>query len=150
MSANSKKAPPQWHLIYYALAAFDLVTIACSLSLNYQVNSIFQNSTVQNSEWVARSEQYEELSQKAAAVNAPGNDVFDSHDVLAERSRKHLALQEFSVALTLAKSNLAQLADNTQKSMLSERLGLIGKSMDQMTAEADLIFKFFVFLYYAF
>jgi hypothetical protein len=67
----------QWYHLYFFLAAFDVLTISASLYLNHTVLAIYSDSVQQNSVWSNRVSHYSRLNDLAAAVNAPGNDVFD-------------------------------------------------------------------------
>lgn len=72
--------------IYYLLAIFDVLTVSASLYLNHRIMRIYLSSVEANQEWAGRL---------AADVNAPGNDVFDSHDVPLESARMQGALRAF-------------------------------------------------------
>ena len=75
--AVGRSAPPKWHRLYYLLAAFDLFTVVLSLVLNHQTRGVFARSIEVNQVWSQRLADYSELGQLAAAVDAPGNDIFD-------------------------------------------------------------------------
>jgi hypothetical protein len=79
---------PKWYLLYYLLAAFDIVTVLACLTLNHLVLQNYVNSVGKSREWANREDQYAHLAELARAVNAPGNDVFDSRDVDAESTRR--------------------------------------------------------------
>src|SRR5258705_6918054 len=101
------KRRPRWHLLYFVLAAFDLLTIGLSLGLNRRLMKVHTESVRANQEWSDRRGQLSELGQLAAAVNAPGNDVFDSHDVPAESARMRAALVQFETEMAARRRELA-------------------------------------------
>ena len=79
--------PPKWRYIYFLLAAFDLVTVSAGLYLNHRIMGIYLHSVEVNRVWAERIGAYSHLGELAEAVDAPGNDVFDTHDVQHESVR---------------------------------------------------------------
>jgi hypothetical protein len=75
-------------LIYFALAGFDLLTIGLTLMLSNHIVDLYQQSVNRSAFWSSRVGEVVELAQFAQEANAPGNDVFDSHDVPGERIRR--------------------------------------------------------------
>src|ERR671932_437843 len=92
----ARAARPKWHRLYYLLAAFDLLTVVLSLVLNHQTRDVFSRSIEVNQVWSQRLADYSELGQLAAAVDAPGNDIFDSLDLGYETARFQTALQQYN------------------------------------------------------
>jgi len=105
--STSKKARPNWHHLYYVIAAFDLVTVVVSLLLSHRLTTVFHESLAINREWNHRLTLYAALADDARAVNAPGNDVFDSHDPAAERGRVRQARTDYAETLSKARADLA-------------------------------------------
>lgn len=134
---------PKWHYVYFLLAAFDLLTVSASLYLSHRLMDIYTNSVTVNQEWAGRLGQYATLSQLAGAVNAPGNDVFDSHDVVGESARLHVALVQFTTALEAAGKELQATAPQQEAALLRQNLEMVQTAMTAMVAEADLIFSYF-------
>ena len=143
---------PKWHRVYYLLAAFDVVIVLLTLVLNYQILHIYERSAKVSQQWTERRNDMDELGKLACAVNAPGNNVFDSHDVAAESGAMIAALQAFDKHLTDSKNDL--LAQTNRKdqglefsqsdvNVLTQHFDAVGASMDQMTSEAELIFSYF-------
>ena len=71
---------PRWHRLYLLLAAFDVLTVCASLYLNHRLIEI-------HTAYLVIAGQFADLRRLAGAANAPGNDVFDTHDVPSERAR---------------------------------------------------------------
>ena len=84
-----------WYHLYYFLAVFNVLTISATLYRSYSVLGVYSDSVEINSVWTVRISHYARLNELAAAVNAPGNNVFDSGEIDAERQRLDVALQEF-------------------------------------------------------
>jgi len=147
-----KTSSPKWHRVYYLLAAFDVVIVLLTLILNYQILHIYERSAKTTLQWTDRRNDLNELGKLASAVNAPGNNIFDSHDVETESSTMTTALKVFNAHLTHSKTELlAQLNRKDQGlqfsqsdiTVLTQHFDTVGSSMDQMTSEAELIFSYF-------
>lgn len=134
---------PKWHRIYFLLAIFDLFTILFSLYLNRQIMGIYTHSVSVNHEWSDRTERYSRLRQLAGEVNAPGNDVFDSREVEAEREKMRKARSLFDAEISAIREDLLANASRQEAEQLLKGLDDIEAAMDEMTAEAGLIFSFF-------
>ena len=137
-----KHATPRWHLVYFLLAAFDILTVCVSLYLNHQMMEIYHDAVTVNQHWAGRLGTYDDLSQLAGAVNAPGNDVFDSHNVAAESQRMRAAHEAFRAALAQAIEELEHdvTANAAQTAPLQRDLNAVNLAMDAMVQEAELIF----------
>jgi signal transduction histidine kinase len=133
----------RWHQLYYLLAAFDLVTISCSLYLNHRLMDIHDESVRINQEWAGRLNLFSDLAQVGGEVNAPGNDVFDSRDVKGESARLRAALTRFEQRLGTAEVELFNAVVGTRTNDLREDLALVRLAMQEMVEEADLIFSYF-------
>ncbi len=140
-SQTNKK--PRWHQVYFLLAAFDILTVSGSLYLSHEVMSIYKHSVDNNLEWAQRNEEYSELANLAMKVNAPGNDVFDSHDVSGEQVRRKIALERFNKKMNSTWSDMANISDPALTLSIKESLDSIQLAMNEMVAEADLIFNYF-------
>jgi hypothetical protein len=79
--------------LYYLLATFDVLAVSLGLYLTHCIMSIYTHSVATNQFWVEIQSGYSEVDQLATALNAPGNDVFDSLAVEREMTRMREALQ---------------------------------------------------------
>jgi len=129
-------------LVYYLLAAFDVLTVSASLYLNHRIMQIYVRSVQVNQEWAQRMSDYRELGELAAAVNAPGNDVFDSADVSAEAVRMQRARVSFQQRMAVLRADLAHVPAGDAQA-LRARMDQIEQAMAEMTREAGLIFSYF-------
>jgi PAS domain S-box-containing protein len=137
---------PRWYLLYFVLAAFDIVTIGAGVLLNYQLTTAYQASIEANRVWAERLDRYRALRDLAQAVNAPGNDVFDSKDVVGESRRLAEARARFEEAMTDEREALQEIAKRTDVEGVSgaqRALGETDRAMSEMVAEAERIFGFF-------
>ncbi|QIR39954.1 hypothetical protein HCG51_26775 [Tolypothrix sp. PCC 7910] len=133
----------KWQYVYYALAAFDLLTISSSLYLNHKIMDIYTQSIEVNHEWATRLETYSELGQLLAEVNAPGNDVFDSHDVSLESRKLESAEDIFQRKFNLVRQELQTQVEPAQSTHLLKDLDAVQTATTEMVAEAKLIFSYF-------
>jgi signal transduction histidine kinase len=135
---------PKWHLIYYLLAAIDILTIGGSLYLNHSVLAIYRESVEINQQWAIHLANFLRVSDLAQQVNAPGNDVFDSHDVDKELAVRAKALAEFETHMTMTRQALSTAPAGTPfLADLGSSLDQIEIAMARMMATADSIFVHF-------
>ena len=134
---------PKWYLLYYLLAALDVVTVLASLTLTQAMMQIYVDSVATSQQWAVREEEYADVAELARAVNAPGNDVFDSRDVDAESARLHAALNAFNAQFDSARAEVALNASPGEAALLLANFDEIQHAMQEMTAEAMLIFGYF-------
>lgn len=141
---NGKRiATPKWHRVYYLLAVFDVVVVIFGLYLNHQIISIQNASIVENQTWSKRLENYLQLNELAANVNAPGNNVFDTEDYVDESRKFEEALNSFNKNLVTHYQSLEKDIPIEFKEKLRPKFDKINRSMDEMTNEARSIFSYF-------
>lgn len=133
----------KWHRFYYLLAAIDLATIIFSLSLTHRILDMHSHSISVNTTWLERAERYEKINEMAALTNAPGNDVFDSHDVATEKKRLQESLALFKSLIKVEFEDILSLSNVSESTLLASNLKNVDLAMDQMVAEANLIFGYF-------
>jgi PAS domain S-box-containing protein len=136
----------KWHRLYYLLAAFDLFTVVLSLVLNHQTHSIFARSVEVNQDLGKRLTDYAELAQLAQAVNAPGNDVFDTLDVPGESAKMRAALRAFEEKQAAIYQDVRANEPKfrgTDVDDFEQDFSRLNRAMTGMTDEAELIFSYF-------
>ena len=143
LSKGLARRAPKWHLIYYILAMFDLAAIGGSLALSYQIAGIYRGSVDVNQRWAGHLAALATLGQEAGAVNAPGNDIFDSKNVTLEERRQKTALEEYNRHFALLSADIIRDTTAQRRADLEARLANIQAAMDEMLAEANSIFAFF-------
>ena len=138
-----KPSAPRWHLLYFVLAGFDLLTVGLSLSLSHHLMNNYEASVQTNSEWAVRLRGITELASLAQVVNAPGNDIFDSRDVTAERSRRDVAIGRFDAGFGAVVADLERNVALGQREATLAALAQTRAAMTQMIGEAERIFEHF-------
>jgi signal transduction histidine kinase len=116
--------------------------LAC-LTLNQVIMQIYTESVAVNERWQKREASYADLSWLAHEVNAPGNDVFDSHDVPMESARLKIALSEFHTRFREVRSDAARDMEPAHAAMMLRNLDAVAAAMNAMVGEAQLIFSHF-------
>jgi signal transduction histidine kinase len=142
-SAGKPAKPPKWHYLYFVLAALDLIAVSAGLYLSHSIMSIYVHSVEANQTWAERVYAYSNLGELAAAVNAPGNDVFDSRDVGLESERMQSAKTVFDAKFAALRAELTTNLGPSEAVPLLARLDAVGHAMEAMLAEARLIFSYF-------
>ena len=140
---QSVKGAPRWHLVYLALAAFDLLTVLITLSLSHNLMAMYTGAVEVNTEWAQRVKAISHLGDLAQAVNAPGNDVFDTHDVPAERTHRDAAIKAFNAHMATVTADLAARTSSDEQTRIGGALDVTRDAMVDMTAEAERIFAYF-------
>lgn len=130
-------------LVYYLLAAFDVLTVSASLYLNHRIMRIYVGSVEENQEWAQRMADYSGLGRLAEQVNAPGNDVFHSRDVPRETLRLDSALAGFRTRLAVLRSELLRNVPSAEANPLLDGVAAIERVTDEMVTEARFIFSHF-------
>src|SRR6267142_1887029 len=141
-NAALKSSRPRWHLLYLLLAVFDICTVALGLYMNHSLVARFNESVDQNRFWAKQLQDYNELGRLASAVDAPGNDVFDDHDVALESGRIHTALERFEERLNQIRGKMSDIR-NSHMPELAADLQKIETADADVVREAELIFSYF-------
>lgn len=126
---------------YYLLAIFNVVTVITSLFLNHRLMSRYEASVTTNEQWAARLLTYSQLSQAANAVNAPGNDVFESQEIFAERARLNWEYTGFQRILKSAQKDLQKNVSPQDRETLLNSLEGAQIEVAEIVQEANQIFS---------
>ena len=141
--ASQRATPPKWRYVYFLLAAFDLVTVSGGLYLSHRIMGIYTHSVDVNRIWAGRISAYSHLGELAAAVNAPGNDVFDNRNVEKESARMHTAEKMFDRDLGKQRRELQTNLEPKVAAPLLALLDAISSAETEMIGEAERIFDYF-------
>jgi C4-dicarboxylate-specific signal transduction histidine kinase len=126
------------HRVYFCLAAFDLLLLATSLWVTHSNQQVFGLAIDNNKHFVTLQSKVENFSAAAARTNAPGNDVFDSHNPKMERTNLNKYLGEY----TTTKESLETDLKNEDRSLLPY-FEASTIAMSEMLLEAETIFSAF-------
>ncbi len=138
---KATRQPLRLYYLYFVLAAFNLVTIAIILWLSHSVLGIYSESVTVGERWGERLGRYAELGKMAVAVNAPGNDVFDSRDIEQESQRLKQAVASYSRFSQAAREELAANVNSATATPMVSQLTKIDRSVTHIEESARQIFK---------
>lgn len=82
------KRPVALSFIYFGMAGIEIVTIIVALMLSHTTSTAFERGVTTSAAISARQNDILHLILLARAIDAPPNDIFDSHNV--RREREHL------------------------------------------------------------
>lgn len=133
----------KWQYIYYVLAVFDILTVSLSLSLNHVIMDIYADAVEVNRQWANRLQSASELNQQLAGINAPGNNVFYSRDVVNESKKLEAAKNSFQKLVHVIRDELTTQVKPAQSKQLIKDLETVEANTLQMIVEAQLIFFYF-------
>ncbi len=126
-----------WHTFYYALAAFDIVTVCISLYLNYRLADLYVQAIASNQEWAQFVADDQELERMAAEVNAAVNDAFDSHETAAAAARVQSVRMAFHERLTALRKDLGATLAPAVLPRVLEGLVDVERGMERSTSDAE-------------
>jgi hypothetical protein len=131
------------HLIYYALAAFDVFGVSLGLYLSHRVSGVYAESSEADRWWAERLSGYWDLERLAREVKAPTSDVFFSEDVPGEVRKMHAALARFNGRIESERAELTANVPAEEKRFLGQELDGLHADVLEMTAEASWLFARF-------
>jgi signal transduction histidine kinase/ActR/RegA family two-component response regulator len=138
-----KDGPPKWHYLYYVLAGYDLLAIVLSLVLMHNVMTNYETSVSESRRWANSVGQLSQLAGLAQAVNAPGNDVFDTANPASERAKVSKAVIAFDAHMRRLSGGLDRSSNSSFHQANAADLKVIDLAMAKMRVEADTIFSHF-------
>jgi hypothetical protein len=130
----------RWQHVLHLLVAFALFAVALNLYLSHRYVQIYGWSVADNQAWTERLHECSRLGQLAAAVNAPGNDVFQSHQGAAEEARMEAAERLFGDHLERFHEGLRTDAEAAEAGALLRDLQEFRRRMHDMAVEARGLF----------
>ena len=132
----------KWHWVYFALAAFNVLTVGGSLYLNSLLVESYQASVAENKRWAERLGAVVDLADYAGAVNAPANDIFESRNLSLETERRKRALDQYKSFFSYTSAELKRNTNAEDTSSIFSALAKVESAMAGMTDDAEQIFAF--------
>ncbi|MCK6446809.1 MAG: response regulator [Planctomycetes bacterium] len=126
--------------VHYLLAAFNLLTVVLGVYLVQRSSASYERSIGLSQALAEHGAGVSALADLAAEVNAPGNDVFESHDVPGERRRLEAALSRFETRLDRVRQELERAPAEIGCADVAAKLHEVGRTVLAQVAEAQLIF----------
>ena len=128
-----------WQRFYYFIVIVDLVGVGAGLYFAYRVTAMVETSIAENKASELRRERYLELSRFASELDAPGNDVFASHDPSREEQRLIQAQLVFDRAVDAARVELVDSVVGATRDEMLRHLRDVHAASKEMVAEAHRI-----------
>jgi len=132
----------KWHLLYYLLAIFDLITVSFSLWLCFTIMSIYQSSVDVNAEWAFRAGLYSDINSALVKLNGPGNDVFNNDNVDAEVANLKAYTTEFNSKLAVLKVDTKIVKDKAYRETIEQSQGALMVAVTGLIKEAKSVFYY--------
>ena len=139
MPTPTARSARSWKRLYFATAALILLAVALDQYLGVIVNSKFSESIQIDRDWARRYNRLAELRRLASAANAPGNDVFESQDVPAERARLKQASSAYRQSMAQVRSDLTAHPVEFEREVLLRDLDSADASMAKMLRQAEQV-----------
>ena len=134
---------PTWHRVYYALGAFNVISVLAAIGLSYKAMSGFSGSIEVNEQWAERLGRYSELTQTTSRADAPGNDVFENNNIEGEAAKLVDLRASFERQAAEAVHELKHNVAPALNTPLLAKLALARAAFADMMASADQIFAAF-------
>ncbi len=118
----------RWHVIYYVLAAFDILIVTGALVLNDRVMDMYVQAVAGNQEWGQLLADFSALEAQVGEIDAAGNEVFASHDAGLEGRRLEAAAAAFGERLAALRKDLLDTVPGEKAPPLLQALAEIDRS----------------------
>ncbi len=143
--SNGKKSRQrhQWHLLYYVLAAFNLLTVAFTLRLNHQMQGAFARSVEVSSAWERRLRDYGDLINTAQTVQARCNNVFVTRDPDRQRDEMRQAYSTFINRLRAKRGEALTAVETADSRQLLDEFDKLRGAVESMVETAEELFARF-------
>jgi PAS domain S-box-containing protein len=150
----SRSFLPRWRWLYFLLAAFDVLAVSLGLYLNHRIMTVYSRSVQMNHTWMTLLQETSKLSELAAAVNAPGNDIFASYIkertpqskrelVSREAVRSLMTYKNFTARSALLEQQISDAAGPLRGAPLLHELEILRSGVSKMQREVAVIFGIF-------
>ncbi len=146
MPEENKKVPVkrrqrhQWHLLYYVLAAFNILTVFLSLRFIHQVQGNFSQLVESGAQSQARIKEFAALFELAIRIKSPVDDVFESGTVEDERGRMLASQSLFDESFRMALKRVKLETEPADARPLMEEVIQAKEVVKGIVAEAEKFF----------
>ena len=135
-----RRSRHSWHLLYYLLAAFNILTLTYSIYLNEQTYQAFNRSVENGQLWHARFESFNELFQLANDIKGPLDEVFRQGDANQARKDIAVATERFEEHFSSKLRDLREDAELIQAQALFDGVNDARAAIDEVNALAQTFF----------
>ena len=142
-SANQPRQRHRWHLLYYVLAAFNILTVGLTLRLNHQMQEAFAGSVEVSHAWDRRLRDYTDLATLAQVVQSRCNDVFTARELGKQREDVQQAYQTFKNRLRAKRGEAIVAVEGAESRKLLEEFDKLSIAVEGMVETAGDFFDRF-------
>lgn len=133
----------RWHLLYYVLATFNILTVGLTLRLNHQMQDAFAGSLEVSHAWDRRLRGYSDLVLLAQIVQARCNDTFTARAVEGHYLEMRRAHQAFKARVRVKRGEAIATLEGTESRKLIEDFDRLSIAVEGMVATAEDFFERF-------
>ena len=137
---SAARRRPRWYLLYFALAAFDVMTISLALWINHRLVRVHEETTAAHQDSAVMLRKLSDLDEVAHEVNVIANDVFATRDVAAASRLFAAALARFQEQLAATQFAAQTLHGQQDPSPVLDSLAAADTAMEAQAAKANEIF----------
>ena len=101
------RAGPRRPTAFYALMLASMAALCLGVYASHRAQSLFASSVEENQRWEACIQRLRALRDLAGEVNAPSNDIFESHDAEHEAAVMQDALARYRASAAALRSGFA-------------------------------------------
>ncbi|NVJ61322.1 MAG: response regulator [Gammaproteobacteria bacterium] len=132
---------PRWFLAYLGVACISVFIVLSEFYLNKEVNTLYFETVNENKLWTELEAELYSLSEIVLKVNSPGNDVFNSFDVVNEWNKYLESKQELLTQFQRVDKAIENhpLVDNPEA--ILQALQRAKESFSVLDAEVFLVFQ---------
>lgn len=132
-----------WHVIYYLLAAFNILTVSASLYLNLRITDMYVNAVASNHDWAQLLADATALEDLTGIINSTGNDIFESGNPDAESQRLERALAGARERLKALGNDLLATLSPDQATAVLGQLEEVERHIGLMTDQARQVLSLY-------
>ena len=133
----------RWHLLYYALAAFNILTVGLTLRLNHQMQDAFAGSVEVSHAWDRRLRDYSDLVSLAHVVQARCNDGFTARELAGQQSEVKRAHSDFKARVRAKRGEAIVAVEGAESRKLLEEFDKLSVAVEGMVGTAEDFFDRF-------
>lgn len=131
------------HVVFYAMTILTIIALGATAVFHKQTTESMVEIADSNQTWNHYLELLSKLERDAGEANAPGNDIFSSHDVKMERFRFHLFQGQFDRDLGALQQALTKAPSDLDRSVDQKILMDVEATEARMARSTEIIFEEF-------
>jgi diguanylate cyclase (GGDEF)-like protein/PAS domain S-box-containing protein len=141
--AGDYRRRPTRRLIYFTLAALNLIAIVLCLGLNHHLANLYSDSVALNSRWAGKLDRVSKLEILTSAANVNVNDVMVNHLPDKQAALFEADVREFNDILGVLRDDLTDptVSHPAQTGPIIDLLNESRDGMRAMTTQAEQLFQ---------